>query len=421
MDVNQIAFSPMMSKSQAVEELKGETEAKWDHLPEELEIEIFLKLDFESLNISQLVCKSWNAKISPILKKLEQKLETLLIDTEPRFSTSSSSWPLPPVFEAVSHDTIVVRMKMTYDVSIVRIMRDNMQMWDLSVQGRIIQYDLSKNLLLVTIKSLDHTKRIEVYDIVSRAKLLTRELGELFGTIFFSGSYILIHHMSTLSTSTGEIINVIDPFSSFKCQINQGNYKCVANFSYPYLILYSNETREMDVRKIDVKSNTIFTIQSLDYEKMKVKLERYNNFILEDVVYKKQHIFALLRCRSTDQDQRSGLLLVFNSEGFLVNQISLRGHVLSWSHTFGGYFAVTMALGHKNSVNLFNTNILINKFDLASPLKTLYFEDKVRQLNYGSSHGNKNCDVTTFQHNTIRRVVTSGSSIIQDKYEFLAQ
>ena len=77
MDVNQIAFSPNMSK--------------WDHLPEELQQEIFLKLDFESLNISQLVCKSWNDKISPILKKLEQKLETLLINTEPRTSTSSSS------------------------------------------------------------------------------------------------------------------------------------------------------------------------------------------------------------------------------------------------------------------------------------------------------------------------------------------
>ena len=114
-------------------------------------------------------------------------------------------------------------------------------------------------------------------------------------------------------------------------------------------------------------------------------------------VTKKQHIFALLRCPSEENSscqERSGLLLVFNSEGFLVRQISLQGQLLSWSHTIGGYFAVTMALGQKNVVNLFNSNDLINK-EIVGPLRTFRFEDKVRKR-FGHIFGSKNCVVTTF-------------------------
>ena len=390
---------------------------EWDSLPVELQLEIFLKLDYESLTISRLVCKSWNEKIShaQVLAKFEQKLRTLLIYTEPKFSTCSSPWPLLPVLEAVSHDTIVVRMKLSYDESIVSIMREDMEEYELSIQhGIILQCDLSKNLLLVTIKSKDHTKRIEVYDTVSRAKMLTRELGELLGTIFFSGSHILIHHMSTRSTSTEEIIDVNDPSSSFKCQINQVNYKSVVNYSYPYFILYSKEKHEMDVRKIDSKSKSVNTIDDLNYEEMKGKLKELerNNFVLKDVAYKDQHIFALLRCHYTEL--KSGFLLVFSSKGDLVHKISLGGEVLSWSHTFGGYFAVTMALGPKNVVNLFNTNELISKRDLDGPMRTFYFKDKARK-----TFDSKYCDITTFKYNTLRRVVTSETSIIEEQLEFL--
>ena len=390
---------------------------EWDSLPVELQLEIFLKLDYESLTISRLVCKSWNEKIShaQVLAKFEQKLRTLLIYTEPNFSTCSSPWPLLPVLEAVSHDTIVVRMKLSYDESIVSIMREDMEEYELSIQhGIILQCDLSKNLLLVTIKSKDHTKRIEVYDTVTRAKMLTRELGELLGTIFFSGSHILIHHMSTRSTSTEEIIDVNDPSSSFKCQINQVNYKSVVNYSYPYFILYSKEKHEMDVRKIDSKSKSVNTIDDLNYEEMKGKLKELerNNFVLKDVAYKDQHIFALLRCNYTEI--KSGFLLVFSSKGDLVHKISLGGEVLSWSHTFGGYFAVTMALGAKNVVNLFNTNELIRKRDLDGPMRTFYFKDKARK-----TFDSKYCDITTFKYNTLRRVVTSETSIIEEQLEFL--
>ena len=390
---------------------------EWDSLPVELQLEIFLKLDYESLTISRLVCKSWNEKIShaQVLAKFEQKLRTLLIYTEPKFSTSSSPWPLLPVLEAVSHDTIVVRMKLSYDESIVSIMREDMEEYELSIQhGIILQCDLSKNLLLVTIKSKDHTKRIEVYDTVSRAKMLTRELGELLGTIYFSGSHILIHHMSTRSTSTEEIIDVNDPSSSFKCQINQVNYKSVVNYSFPYFILYSKEKHEMDVRKIDSKSKSVDTIDDLNYEEMKGKLKELerNNFVLKDVAYKDQHIFALLRCNYTEI--KSGFLLVFSSKGDLVHKISLGGEVLSWSHTFGGYFAVTMALGPKNVVNLFNTNELIRKRDLDGPMRTFYFKDKARK-----TFDSKYCDITTFKYNTLRRVVTSETSIIEEQLEFL--
>ena len=390
---------------------------EWDSLPVELQLEIFLKLDYESLTISRLVCKSWNEKIShaQVLAKFEQKLRTLLIYTEPKFSTCSIDWPILPFLEAVSYDTIVVRMKLSYDESIVSIMREDMEEYELSIQhGVLLQCDLSKNLLLVTIQNKDHTKRIEVYDTASRAKFLARELGELFGPIFFSGSHILIHHMSTRSTSTEEIIDVNDPSSSFKCQINQVNYKNVVNYSFPYFILYSKEKHEMDVRKIDTKSKSVDTIDNLNYEEMKGKLKELesNNFVLKDVAYKDQHIFALLRCQNTDR--QSGFLLVLSSKGDLVHKISLGGGVLSWSHTFGGYFAVTMAKGHKNVVNLFNTNDLISKRNLDGPLRTFNFEDKVRKTFDG-----KYCDITTFKYNTLRRVVASETSIIEEQFEFL--
>ena len=387
---------------------------EWNDLPVELQLELFQKLDFESLYISRLVCKNWNGQVSEVLKKLGKHLDTLLNDTEPRFSTSSSPWPRPPVIEAVSHDTIVVRTRSS--LGSLRIIRENMDKWDLFVQGNIFRCNLSKNLLLITINNMDHTKRIEVYDTISRVKLFTRELGDWFGTIFFSGSHILIHHMSTLSTSTGEIIDVNNPFSSFQCQINQVNYKSVINYTFPYLILFSNEKLEMEVRKIDAKSKSVNIVKNLDYDKMKIEISksRYDHdFILKDVVYKKQHIFALLRTRS-DVEFKSWLLLVFSSKGVLVSKMSFLGQLLSWSHTFGGYFTVTIARLHKNVVNVFNTNDFINKGYIKRPLRTLNFEEKVHKS------FDSDCDFTTFKYNTIKRVVASGTSIIEEKFEFLS-
>ena len=387
---------------------------EWNDLPVELQLETFQKLDFECLYISRLVCKKWNEQISEVLRKLGKHLDTLLNNTEPRFSTSSSPWPIPPVIEVVSHDTIVVRMRSS--LGSLRIKRENMDKWDLFVQGNIFQCNLSENLLLITINNLDHTKRIEVYDTTSRAKLLTRELGDWFGTIFFSGSHILIHHMSTLSTSTGEIIDVNNPSSSFQCQINQVNYKSVINYSYPYLILFSNEKLEMEVRKIDAKSKSVNKVKNLDYDKMKIEISKSiydSDFILKDVVYKKHHIFALLRTRS-NVEFNSWRLLVFSSKGVLVSKMSFLGQLLSWSHTFGGYFTVTMARLHKNVVNLFNTNDFINKGYIKRPLRTFTFEEKVQK------GFDRDCDFTTFKYNTIKRVVASGTSIIVEKFEFLS-
>ena len=386
---------------------------EWNDLPVELQLEIFQKLDFDCLYISRLVCKNWNKKATEVLKKLREKLDKLLIKTKPRFSTSSSPWPFLPVIEAVSHDTIVVRLRS--NTGSLRIKRENMEKWDLLVQGNIFQCNLSKNLLLITINNLDHTKRIEVYDTISRSKLFTRELGDWFGTIFFSGSHILVHNMSTLSSSTGEIIDVNNPSESFQCQINQVNYKSVINYTYPYLILFSNEKLEMEVRKIDEKRKSVHTVKNLDYQKIKFEISKYHNFSLKDVIYQKQHIFAILRPVSIDHDNiKSWLLLVFSSKGVLVSKMSFLGQLLSWSHTFGGYFTVTMARGNKNVVNLFNTNDLIIKGNIKRPLRTFNFEEKVHK-----SFDN-HCDFTTFKYNTIKRVVASGTSIIEEKFEFLS-
>ena len=351
--------------------------ANWLNIPDLPLVEIFTMLDFASLHKCRQICKKWNQLILRNVwgrknkrRIMEQKFSRYW-DTGIRQVTSSSrSLGFNPRYIAVSGDTIVLTDNLGEEGNtFLKILSTKeLEEWSLPIHGNIMRCEISRNLILILLKDKNLSKRIEVYDTITRKKLVSRRLGAN-PRLFVDAPNILLRHFHSTSHIASEEIELMDIQDENKCfryPLNEINCSKIISFNFPHLILYSQRRRQINVKIIDKQSKTINDLQKFDYDPDK---------FIKDCAFKDDHIFLLL------SNTYEGLahqfyvenvdrLEVLSNTGERINTIDLYNDVVSWNHTHCGYFIISGRFKRTNSVChtiLYKSRNLIEKNTNRSP------------------------------------------------------
>ena len=344
--------------------------ADWVPVPDLPLVEIFAMLDFASLHKCRQTCKKWNQIIVSNIwgrktKRLlmEQKFRRYWDEGETKITSSSRSLEFKPEYIAVSGDTIVVTENLGEEGNtFLKILSTKeTDEWSLQVDGNILKCTISRNLIILLIKNKNLAKRIEVYDTITRERLVLRRLGAN-PRLFIDAPNILLRHFhstSHIASEELELMDIQDENNCFRYPLNEINCSNIISFNFPHLILSSRRRRKMYVKIIDQLSKTIRDVKTFDVDP--------DNIV--DCAFRGGHVFLLLSNTFKGDVRR---LEVLNKNGEVVHsmEFSYDVHVLSWNHTSCGYFITSHWGIHSNRVcvALFKETELTDKKGFGSPV-----------------------------------------------------
>ena len=237
------------------------TEPDWLMLPALVQTRLMLEVgltSLETLHICRQVCQAWNNHIVTNIwgndsntKKLEDKLKQCWRTGTPQYVKTERIFDSPIEILAVSGDSLVLidpsnRLNL-------RIFHRNEDEWTLKAKGKVRECFVTKEILVLVTKNEIMALEMEIYELCSRAKIMEKILVFDYPThqikIFCDGCLVFLVHKR-------EIINALDPSSSFKCNslfnyIDLLKSARIISFQFPLFLVHDNKAQLYEVFRLD--------------------------------------------------------------------------------------------------------------------------------------------------------------------------